>query len=157
MSDKLDGIASIIKLIQEVNKAEQGDKDVMDFLCGLQKDINEMGKSLFNPVIGVFAKTRFTALHSWPDAPVSHEFLRQPHRHEFHVIVWAQVSGTDREIEFIDLKEKVTAYCRENFEGRNLKGTSCEMIALQILKEFNQLYCVEVSEDGENGSIVSRR
>lgn len=104
----------------------------------------------------VYAKLRFTALHNWPGAPDSHAYLRQPHRHEFHVQVGAKVHHHDRDIEFIDMKEKVSAFCQARFEGRTLEGVSCEMIANDILDHFDFLTFCKVEEDGENGAVIHR-
>lgn len=104
----------------------------------------------------VYAKLRFTALHNWPGAPDSHAYLRQPHRHEFHVEVGAGVCHHDRNIEFIDMKEKVSAFCQARYEGKLLEGVSCEMIANDILNHFGLLNYCKVEEDGENGAIITR-
>ena len=36
--------------------------------------------------------TTFDALHCWPDIPADHpkQFLKNPHRHLFHVAVWIE-------------------------------------------------------------------
>lgn len=111
---------------------------------------------LYSDNIIVHAKFRFAALHNWPDAPDSHSYLRQLHRHEFHVTVGAKVHHDDRDIEFIDMKETVLAFCKEKFEGKELVGVSCEMMAKAILNRFEILTFAKVEEDGENGASVFR-
>lgn len=114
------------------------------------------GGFLYSDNIIVHAKFRFTALHNWPDAPDSHAYLRQLHRHEFHVTVGAKVHHDDRDIEFIDMKETISAFCKEQFEGKELVGVSCEMMAKAILNRFEVLTFAKVEEDGENGAAVVR-
>lgn len=120
----------------------------------------------------VWCKFRVTGFHNWPDAPLSVEYLREKHRHEFHFYVAVEVREDNRQIEFITLKEA----CRfilfklwhtdlsNNFLFEN---RSCEMIAKELLSELEKvpLYnnfnletqiIVEVSEDGENGATVFR-
>jgi hypothetical protein len=87
-------------------------------------------------------------------------FLATPHRHIFHFKVRIDVKHDDRDIEFIQFKRWL--------EGLYGKGTlqldnkSCEMICDDIAEAVNNKYGytnsvleVEVSEDGENGSIKS--
>ena len=99
----------------------------------------------------VWVSTTFVGVHRWKNAPDQVGFLRDWHRHVFHVKLAVSVVGLDREVEFLQLKEKVNIHLartyRERFE------LSCEMIALDLVREFRAKW-VEVSEDGENGAIV---
>jgi hypothetical protein len=101
----------------------------------------------------VWVKTRFTGFHRWKDAPDDVAYLRDWHRHEFHVKVYMPVCHLNRDIEFHTLKLKVEGlltalhYMDKRFEE------SCEQIAEHIL-EVLHAYSVEVSEDGENGAVV---
>ena len=107
----------------------------------------------------VYCKTRFQGLHSWPGAPHSVHYLRNLHRHEFHVIVKCKTTS-DRGIEFITLKESVDRYI-PGLAKHWSESISCEGIAQAIgdaLKYSSDAYpvvSVEVSEDGENGAIVN--
>jgi len=103
----------------------------------------------------VFVRLQFEALHRWPDCPVTSDvfFLRNLHRHIFHVEMGWKVQQV-REIEFIEQKNKVLRFIRGEWEGRNLRRMSCEKIAHILLEKFGCTY-VSVSEDGENGAIVS--
>lgn len=107
----------------------------------------------------VYCKLRFSATHHCPPevCPKEAEYLTHPHRHEFHVQCAAYVHGDNREIEFITLKNQVDKYVREKYHNKDLGMTSCEMIAHEILGDFDCLSSVEVSEDGENGAIAIRR
>jgi 6-pyruvoyl-tetrahydropterin synthase len=105
-------------------------------------------------------RTRFTALHRWEDAPDDVDFLRDPHRHEFHVEVKIQQFHNDRDVEYIMAKRAIDTYIRNTFDGRDLGEKSCEMMAENIISLCNKkwgedrFYEVEVTEDGENGALV---
>lgn len=100
-------------------------------------------------------KTQFEALHYWPDAP---NFLRNPHRHIFHVEVMVEQKHTDRDIEYFKFKHFLEAEIKERFAGKKFK-LSCEDIAVDI-KDFvmdkyrDRKIIVEVNEDGENGAVI---
>ncbi len=96
----------------------------------------------------------FEGFHRWDKAPEDVAFLRNTHRHLFDVKVGMSVGHDDREIEFFQLQREVATYCKTHFE-RDMGELSCEMIAKQLLTEFDASF-VEVSEDGENGAIVKR-
>lgn len=104
----------------------------------------------------VFCTIQFVAGHCWPDAPDSHSYLRNLHRHIFHVKAWAKVKHNERDIEFIDLKERISKYLATWIQ-EEMTNSSCETVAERILGHFPELYKVEVSEDNENGAIVRRR
>jgi len=103
----------------------------------------------------VWVTATFDALHHWPSAPDVASFLRQLHRHLFHVKVYCKVEGTDREIEFLAFKHRLNAFLKTNFEGTS-STASCEDFAMTILGWFPEAHIVEVSEDGENGATVER-
>lgn len=103
----------------------------------------------------IIVNTRFSALHCWPGCNIpGKEYLKNPHRHEFHVQVKIRVNHTDRDVEFIDFKEKLNCLLGCDFEGKNLETMSCEMICEIIRNEFHKypIVYVRVLEDGENGS-----
>lgn len=109
----------------------------------------------------IFVTTQFEGLHRWKDAPEEVSFLREYHRHIFHVRFEVEVSKEDREIEFILLKRELNHLVDTLFVGGKLDD-SCESIAKRILDfmtrkrhlcEDRAARC-EVSEDGENGAIV---
>lgn len=100
----------------------------------------------------VFVTTRFEGMHFWADAPLDVSFLRHKHRHVFHVRLTKSVLHADRDIEFIMLKRDLEKYIK-NLNIDELG--SCEMIALDM-QSFFDADSVEVSEDGENGAIVSK-
>lgn len=106
--------------------------------------------------IFVRVRTTFIAQHNWPNAPGSVKFLRNMHRHVFHVSVAKKVEHNDRDIEFFTLQKQVKDFVEERFAGRELEGMSCEMMASQILIHFDAT-SVAVSEDGENEAVVIAR
>lgn len=105
------------------------------------------------PQVTVFVRTRFEGYHRWVDAPEEVAFLRDYHRHIFHVELHKTVTQLNREIEFIQLKWEVEKYIAENYKGQRFEK-SCEMIGVELLKAFSASQ-VEVSEDGENGAVVT--
>jgi hypothetical protein len=106
--------------------------------------------------VRVYATTRFEGFHRWPDAPDEVAFLRDRHRHVFHVRAEASVSHGDRDVEFILLKRAVDRTVGAIKYEYDTSTWSCEQWAECLLGRL-KLDRVEVSEDGENGAIVERR
>lgn len=109
----------------------------------------------------IIVKTQFEALHCWDTIPENHPtwFLRNPHRHIFHIELRFTVQDSDREKEFIDYKHQVDTFLNRYFlqdqkSGiRNIGSRSCEHLAELLLIEFHADW-VQVLEDGEMGAIV---
>jgi hypothetical protein len=101
----------------------------------------------------VFCRTEFEGIHRWKDAPDEVAFLREWHRHIFHVKLVQRVTHDDRQVEFILLKRQVEDYIQVWFAGQF--DYSCEQIAQKLLIAF-KCDMVEVSEDGENGAWVTK-
>ena len=106
------------------------------------------------------------ATGDWDDV----SFLGYPHRHMFHFRVSIEVFHDDREIEFIQFSRWLQRlYSVGTDEAGSEAGhtvlaldyKSCEMIAddlfLEIRKRYgsNREVHIEVSEDGENGCVVT--
>jgi hypothetical protein len=108
----------------------------------------------------VFITDRFTALHRWAAAPAIVWFLSVPHRHVFHVRCELRVTHSDRDIEFFMAKQKLHEILQawDSDTYKDVHEMSCEMFAHVILQQmrgfFPTCFRVEVSEDGENGSVV---
>ncbi len=88
----------------------------------------------------------------WDDV----SFLGHPHRHIFHFKVGIQVYHDDRDIEFIQFKRWLERFYSDGTLELDYK--SCEMISDELAEKINKRYPnrfieIEVSEDGENGSI----
>jgi len=109
----------------------------------------------------IWVTTRFEALHKWPAAPDNVDFLKNSHRHIFHVKLLLNTHHADRELEFITVKRELEQECLsqiiEDMETDN-QSMSCEMIGMKIKEwaeeKYNRGAEVHVSEDGENGAIV---
>ena len=102
----------------------------------------------------VFFTLRFPGVHHWPECDIPEvAYLRDKHRHVFHVRGEVEVSHSDRDVEFIRLKRLVTEHIHSKFPGGDMGATSCEMLAESLVKAFNLSKC-EVSEDGENGAVA---
>lgn len=114
-------------------------------------------------------RTQFEGLHHWPDAPDDVAFLRNLHRHLFHVEVVIAVNHHDRETEFFQAKSLIDmALCdigkRYHSECvfsryRDLGAMSCEMIAVWIMETLAlhmEICRVTVREDDENSATVTR-
>jgi hypothetical protein len=102
----------------------------------------------------IWVTSRFAAFHRWVDAPKSTLFLRDFHRHVFHVKLSVRVSHQNRQVEFFDLKSRLEKYLDEMYVGKRFE-LSCEQIAADLLRRFSACWC-EVSEDGENGAVVEQ-
>jgi len=102
----------------------------------------------------VFATTRFESFHRWPDAPNEVAFLRDLHRHIFHVRAEVIVNHNDRDVEFILLGRKVAQHVQTVLCSRDTSSWSCEHWATELVVALGLCRC-EVSEDGENGAVVA--
>ena len=109
----------------------------------------------------VIASLTVDGIHNWPDAKnvfPEVKFLSDTHRHIFHITAKKQVNHDDRDVEFImfkrDISDYITAqYWREVIRVHDFKSKSCEMLAKELVKEFELEYC-SVFEDNENGAEV---
>lgn len=113
----------------------------------------------------VWVTLQFPHIHCWPEAPeygvLSNTptlFLRNPHRHMFHVKIGVDVQNLNRQVEFFDFKAFVKQYIDDFLP--DWAESSCEMMALDLAKDvgaglggYNKIICT-VSEDGENGATV---
>lgn len=110
----------------------------------------------------IYVKFKREGIHAYPAAledPRLKEvsFLGYPHRHIFHFKVTIEVFHDDRDIEFILFKREL----EKLYDGPLASDhKSCEMFAEQlgeiILNRYpNRDLTVEVSEDDENGAILS--
>lgn len=105
-----------------------------------------------------FIKVRwqFEGFHTYKDAPPEVEFLKFAHRHLFKCSAKIEVFHEDRELEFFIVQRIL----KSKFNDGNMDNQSCESIAKSIVIFLSQTYgsnrkiSVEVSEDGENSSVV---
>jgi hypothetical protein len=106
----------------------------------------------------IFVTFTKEGVHRYPDAPAGVEFLKSPHRHIFHFRVSISVAHDDRDIEFILFKRELEGLFSEGTMEIDYK--SCEMLASDLIAYLEENYpgrngSVEVSEDGENGAILT--
>ena len=106
----------------------------------------------------VYCTLQIEGVHCWPGCPFDEvAYLRDPHRHIFHIKAFQPVTHSDRDVEFIILKHRIAEYLhREYFSDTAhlhwFGAMSCEMIAEELSSHFNLTRC-EVNEDGENGCV----
>lgn len=101
----------------------------------------------------VIVNTSFEGFHRYENAPKEVSFLRDVHRHIFHVNVEIEVFHDDRELEFILIKQKLDRYIKLRKWDVN---SSCEQIGEAICRHLTELYgerkiICTVMEDNENG------
>lgn len=110
----------------------------------------------------IFVSLTRPALHCWPKAPASRAYLRDPHRHIFHIMAETTVEHDDREIEFHDLVDQTAEVFDRLIGGSKADAgsASCETLARCIAQELSKLhkryFSVTVSEDGECGATVEQ-
>jgi len=109
----------------------------------------------------VYCTLQIEGTHNWPSCPFEEvDYLRVPHRHVFHIKAHYPVTHSDRDVEFIMLKHKLDTYIKGRYFDVKQRlcvfgAMSCEMIAEELMQHFLLSRC-EVSEDGENGAIITR-
>lgn len=108
----------------------------------------------------VYCTLQVEGLHHWPGCHIDEvSYLQDKHRHVFHIKAYKKVGHDDRDVEFIQLKHKILShfydgYFDSHFKLFDFENMSCEMIAKELIAKFNLSRC-QVSEDGENGAIVT--
>ena len=109
----------------------------------------------------VYCTLQVEGTHNWPGCPFDEvAYLRDPHRHVFHIKAYMPVTHSDRDTEFIVLKHQILNYFNRVYYSQAqclhvFGAMSCEMIAEELADQFNLSKC-EVSEDNENGCIYVR-
>jgi len=105
--------------------------------------------------INIIINLQIEGVHNWSTCNLDEVgFLKFPHRHIFYICCKKKVSHSDRDIEIIMLKREVEKYLKDKYGSPCIfNSMSCEMIALELQKKFNLLYC-SVLEDNENGAEV---
>lgn len=111
----------------------------------------------------VIVKLQVEGEHYWAaakDVFPEVAFLSSPHRHIFHIQAEKEVFHDDRDVEFIIFKRDIQDYFKQMYYNpqkriHSFQGMSCEMIAKEVLEQFDCL-SVEVWEDMENGARVEK-
>lgn len=111
----------------------------------------------------VYCSFAFESWHNWPGATGPYSYLASSHRHMFHVFVQASVTDNEREIEIIEMRGRFLYYANTSLVGKASEPVpySCETMAEMLINHAKKMYghhrsySVEVSEDGENGAVLS--
>jgi replicative DNA helicase len=115
-----------------------------------------------------WAQVKYTmeGIHHYPDAPEAVSFLRHPHRHIFHIVLYVEQFHNERDVEYILLRKWLEHRCKTTQWDLS---SSCEHIAQVIGTHARAEYAgesmrrpdglfrrvmVEVLEDNENGCLL---
>lgn len=99
-------------------------------------------------------KLQVEGIHNWSTCDIEEVlYLKNLHRHIFHIRVTKEVTHNNRDIEIIMFKNKIIYYLKDKWNG-NFGSMSCEDIAEDILIAFD---CTQVTvlEDNENGATIT--
>jgi len=105
----------------------------------------------------IVARFQVEGIHCWPDCPIEEvAYLKDPHRHMFHIECVKPVFHDDRDIEFIQFSHTILDYLNDKYYSETHKclqlgSLSCEQIAQELFDAFDLIGC-QVLEDGESGS-----
>ena len=107
----------------------------------------------------VIISLQMEGLHRWQGCNIREViFLINSHRHIFYITCKKAVSHNDRDIEIICTKRDIQKYLLNKYSSDGITcdfgSMSCEMIAEELVKEFDLSYC-SVMEDNENGAEVT--
>lgn len=111
------------------------------------------------PRTRLVARINLEGVHRWKECSLEEvAYLRDYHRHMFHIHAKCFVNHQNRDIEFIQLTHQIKQYLTDKYYSEQYKcllfgDMSCEMIAQELVEKFG-LYECEVNEDGESGAIV---
>lgn len=113
----------------------------------------------------IFITFQKEGIHQYPEAGINPaladvSFLSHPHRHVFHFRVELEVIHNNRDVEFIQFKRWCESLYNKTNQILQLDNKSCEMLAEELIDKINTLYQdrkikVEISEDNENGAILT--
>lgn len=102
----------------------------------------------------IVVSLEYEGIHCWKDCDLEEvAYLKNPHRHIFHIICKKEITYNDREIEIIMFKQSIINYLKSKYPDHELGNNSCEDLAQELFIEFDLSYC-QVLEDGENGSEI---
>lgn len=118
--------------------------------------------------IAARATFRLEGFHQWIDAPARLIFLRNLHRHSFHVSVVVRERHNERDVEIITLQEDAKheffrmsdplIMSGERSPVNSFGNRSCETMCEELAERLTALgyYVKQISvmEDGENGAIL---
>ena len=106
----------------------------------------------------ITARLHVPGLHYWPGAHDARDYVRAPHRHLFGIAATLEVRHDERDVEWHDLAETMTAHVRD-MADRHRDGLhdfgprSCETLARTLMARLTDdghtVAAVEWDEDGE--------
>lgn len=105
-----------------------------------------------------FQRVGFHCYPNAPSEPYDVTYLANRHRHLFKFKVSLSVSHNEREVEYHQFLHKLESWYADN--TLQADNASCETLAEQLMRRISfehptREITVEVSEDGECGSVVS--
>lgn len=109
-----------------------------------------------NCPISIWVTFALEGFHCYPLAPEDVSYLQQMHRHLFKFRVEIEVFHDERDIEF----HQFLKLCKGFYaDARSMNAKSCETLARDLGAYLHAAHpgrflTVEVSEDGECGSVV---
>lgn len=109
--------------------------------------------------INIIITLQIEGRHRWAECPIPEmSFLRDYHRHQFHVKCEKAVSHSNRDVEIIKFQREVRDYFQRNYFKESLQmcdfeNKSCEDLCIDLIEAYDLESC-EILEDGENGSKV---
>lgn len=107
----------------------------------------------------ITARSRCIGFHRWPDAPDPRAYLRDRHRHEFHIAAVVAVEHSERAVEFHDLQQVIAAVIPHladdmSSDAFEFGSRSCEVLAQGLAGQLEhrgyRVLSVTWSEDGQN-------
>lgn len=111
----------------------------------------------------VIAAFDIEGTHFWKEAPDAYKILGSNHGHIFHFEVKIEVQSSDREIEFLHLRQEVRLLLMGMYQTRSepiiFGASSCEMIAVELEAHLRgrmkyNVHSVKVMEDQFVGAEV---
>lgn len=101
----------------------------------------------------VITRNEIQGIHYWEGAIRPVEHLKYPHMHNFIITCKFRVTDADRQLEIILQQEAIRQYIEKRY-GRpaNFGKMSCEMIAEEIVLNFEKCVYCKVLEDGFGGA-----
>lgn len=102
----------------------------------------------------VWTRVELPGFHRWPNAHPPREYLRDRHRHLFHIEVEVPVRHDERDVEFHDLQDLIRSWWGPR---REWGAASCESIAKALFAHLRDEHGIRptritISEDGESGA-----
>lgn len=109
-----------------------------------------------NTVRWAIIRAQMEGIHQYPNAPEEVAFLRHPHRHIFHVILYVEQFHDERDVEYLMARKWLDNLLHATKWDIS---SSCEHIAMVVGQTTRSVFRdrrvkIEVTEDGENGCLI---